>query len=82
LPIPIEIYRGKYAVCANPWYPDNVNEERIVQLGGARLEIDFNNLYCENTYAWSYCYPDQNGKWTQDDYYVVYYRFYLQPKLD
>lgn len=81
-PVPIEIYRGKYAVGANPWYPDNVDEDRIVRLGGARLEIDFNNLYCENGYAWSYSYPDENGKWIQENYYVVYYRFYLQPKLD
>lgn len=81
-PVPIEIFRSKYAVGTNPWYPDNVDEDRIVQLGGARLEIDFNNLYCENGFAASYCYEDENGKWVQENYHVVYYRFYLQPKLD
>ena len=76
---PVDAYQGKNAVGKNPWYPENVDENCIVQLN--RFDVGFTYLYSECVYNWSYVYKDENGKFVQNDYSITYYRIYLTPKF-
>ena len=72
------LYQGKNAVGKNPWYPNNVDKNCIVQL--KYLEVGFTYLYHKQGESWSYSYKDENGKWVQEDYSQTFYvyRFVLQ----